>query len=90
MILMLVAKSFQLLDLVWRVMEFLKKEGVVQLEGVFLLVMNSFFSPPVIYFSFASHGIPREIVLVPPLNRMNVTAVNKDLCCLVLTVFGGV
>ena len=49
-----------------------------------------FFYPPVIYFSFASHGIPREIVLVPPLNRMNVTAVNKDLCCLVLTVFGGV
>ena len=70
-------------------MGFVKKEGGVQLEGVFLLAMNSFFSPPVIYFSFASHGIPREIVLVPPLNRMNVTAVNKDLCCLVLTVFGG-
>ena len=71
-------------------MGFVKKEGGVQLEGVFLLVMNSFFFyPPVIYFSFASHGIPREIVLVPPLNRMNVTAVNKDLCCLVLTVFGG-
>ena len=69
---------------------FVKKEGGVQLEGVFLLVVNSFFSPPVIYFSFASHGIPREIVLVPPLNRMNVTAVNKDLCCLVLTVFGGI
>ena len=71
-------------------MGFVKKEGVVQLEGVFLLVMNSFFSPPVIYFSFASHGFPREIVLVPPLNRMNATAVNKDLCCLVLTVSRGI
>ena len=67
-----------------------EERGGVKLEGVFLLAMNSFFSPPVIYFSFASHGIPREIVLVPPLNRMNVTAVNKDLCCLVLTVFGGI
>ena len=56
----------------------------------FLARHELFFSPPVIYFSFASHGIPREIVLVPPLNRMNVTAVNKDLCCLVLTVFGGI
>ena len=71
-------------------MGFVKKKGVVQLEGVFLLAMNSFFSPPVIYFSFGSHGILREIDLVPPLNRMNVTAVNKDLCCLVLTVSRGV
>ena len=40
-------------------------------------------------FSFASNGILRKTVLVPPLNRMNVTTVNKDLCCLVLTVFRG-
>ena len=30
-------------------------------------------------------GILRETVSVPPLNRMNVTAVNKDLYQLVLT-----
>ena len=30
-------------------------------------------------------GILRETVSVPPLNRINVTAVNKDLCQLVLT-----
>ena len=30
-------------------------------------------------------GILRETVSVPPLNRMNVTAVNKDLRQLVLT-----
>ena len=35
-------------------------------------------------------GILRETVSVPPLNRMNFTAVNKDLCQLVLTGCGGI
>ena len=64
------------------------KRGGVELEGVFLLAVNHFFSTGYI-FSFASNGILRKTVLVPPLNRMNVTTVNKDLCCLVLTVCGG-
>ena len=35
-------------------------------------------------------GILRETVSVPPLNHMNFTAVNKDLCQLVLTGCGGI
>ena len=35
-------------------------------------------------------GILRETVSVPPLNRMNFPAVNKDLCQLVLTGCGGI
>ena len=35
-------------------------------------------------------GILRETVSVPPLNRMDFTAVNKDLCQLVLTGCGGI
>ena len=35
-------------------------------------------------------GILRETVSIPPLNRMNFTAVNKDFCQLVLTGCGGI
>ena len=34
--------------------------------------------------------ILRETVSVPPLNHMNFTAVNEDLCQLVLTGCGGI
>lgn len=64
------------------------KRGGVELEGVFLLAVNHFFSTGYI-FSFASNGILWKTVLFPPLNRMNVTTVNKDLCCLVFTIYGG-
>ena len=64
------------------------KRGGAELEGVFLLAVNHFFSTGYI-FSFASNGILWKTVLFPPLNRMNVTTVNKDLCCLVLTIYGG-
>lgn len=64
------------------------KRGGVELEGVFLLAVNHFFSTGYI-FSFASNGILWKTVLFPTLNRMNVTTVNKDLCCLVLTIYGG-
>ena len=64
------------------------KRGGVELEGVFLLAVNHFFSTGYI-FSFASNGILWKTVLFPPLNRMNVTTVNKYLCCLVLTIYGG-
>ena len=62
--------------------------GGVELEGVFLLAVNLFFSTSYI-FSFASNGILRKTVLVPPLSCMNFTTVHKDFCCLALTVCGG-
>ena len=36
------------------------------------------------------NGILRETVSVPPLNRINVAIVNKDLCQSVLTGCGGI
>ena len=59
--------------------------GVYTIRRCFL-ARHELFSPPVVYISFARNGISRETISVPPLDCMNVTAVSKDLCCLVLTV----
>ena len=65
--------------------------GAILLEDVFLLAKNFFFLHRLYIFHLqVIKGILRETVSVPPLNRINVTAVNKDLCQLVLTGCWGI
>ena len=56
-----------------------KGGGATLLEDVFLLAINFVFSRLYIFHLLVMKGILRETVSVPPLNHMNVTAVNKDL-----------
>ena len=60
--------------------------GMHNLAGGVLLLAVYFFSPPTLYFLFASHRIMHETVSVPPFTHMDVKAGNKDLCKFVLTV----
>ena len=64
------------------------EEGRGRIRRCFLARREPFFLHRLHIF-ICSNGILRKTVLFPPLNRMNVTTVNKDLCCLVLTIYGG-